>query len=118
MNDLLASRVRGRRTWRTWKTRYGNCIRWIAQIASPPPTRLEVALGGIELAHEIRAALSELLPSKRVTRELGAAPANPVLMRFIAAEIARVLEGVAALPDPALAEDDLNALLWAELGLA
>jgi hypothetical protein len=80
--------------------------------------RLDTEAAGTDLAHEIRAALSDLLQRKRATRELGAAPANPVLMSFIAAEIARGLEGVAALPDPVLAEDDLNALLWAELDLA
>ena len=66
----------------------------------------------------MRENLSELLLRKREDRELGAAPANTVLNAFIVGEMARLSEGVAALPDPAIAEDDLNALLWNELGIA
>jgi len=40
-----------------------------------------------------------------------------VLNAFIIAEIERITETVASLPDPSLAEDDLNALFRAQLGL-
>lgn len=92
-------------------------IRWMEQNGTPPPTEFETTISGVSVANEIRSELSELLQRKREGGETGAGPVNTTLMTFIEAEMERISSTVRDLPDPAMPEDPLNALLWNELGL-
>ena len=92
-------------------------VRWMEQQRTPPPTEFERTLDGITFAHEIRSKLSDLLQRKRLGGETGAEAKDEVLIAFIEAEMERITGIVRELPDPEMAEEPLNALLWTELGL-
>lgn len=93
------------------------CIRWIEQRQSPPPTSIHTALEGVELAHEVRADLSDLIERKQTLGELGTIPPDAVLTPFIASEIERIAGLVAGTPDDVIEKAPLNELAWKELGL-
>ena len=93
------------------------CIRWIEQHASLPPTSVWETLEGIHLETEVRIQFSQLMERKRQAGELGAAAPDNILTGFIVNELERISTLVTNLPDPTLAEDDLNTVFQAELGL-
>jgi predicted nucleotidyltransferase len=92
-------------------------ISWMEHRGTPPPTNFETTLAGIPLAHEIRSKLSNLLTRKRSSGEAGMGAKDALLTAFIETEIERISAHVRELPDPEMAEEPLNTLLWTELGL-
>src|SRR5207245_75411 len=90
------------------------CIRWMEQQKTPPPTSIWDTLAGIVLPDEVRTGLTDLLERKRMADELGTSVPEPTLDAFFRAEIARLEETVAQLPDPAIETTALDALAWRE----
>lgn len=93
------------------------CIRWMEQKQTPSPTSIHEALGGIELANEIRSKLSSLIEKKQNAGELGEEAPDMEFNAWIDAELARIEGLVAGLPDSHIAEETLNQILWAKVGI-
>src|SRR5262249_29436054 len=55
------------------------CIRWLYAYRAPAPTALGEVLAGIELPHDVRIRLAELIDQKRDVREMGAQPPDRLL---------------------------------------
>ena len=62
----------------------------VAQAGLPPPMSIESLLAAVPMPGEPRAALDDLIARKRNTPELGAAPRQAVLDRWVLAELDRL----------------------------
>lgn len=66
------------------------CVRWIERYAAAPPIEFDRMLHLLDGEPELLGAINDLLALKRVSTELGEAPAVPILNAFIEAELLRL----------------------------
>lgn len=93
-------------------------LRWLERNQTLPPTSFLETLEGIALPQAVQDAVLALIAKKRAGTELEGESPSPLLNAFIAEEMARLQEWTQGLPDVAMDERPLNALLWGLLGVS
>jgi len=92
------------------------CARWLAERETFPPTAFEEVLAGVDLPADVRAEAARLVADKKVNREMGEGPANPVLQEYLEQELKRLTAAVRGIPPSRFPEQPLNDWIAEALG--